>query len=306
MLFRICAYSGNPMSKQPTDLVLDRSERTGSSFNAETRSASLSDLIQLECVSGAREAVLVTSEGRQGHLFFEGGAMIHARANDLLGDAAAFEIVSWKTGTFSASNLPWPLRPSITISWQTLLLQAAQGTDEPERARSERVPTRHATLRSSVPLFESVAASSPSERPATSRPPASPRVRPASGSVPVLRRPPTLPPSPQASQTPQASRTSLAGAVGAVKRAARLDERDALIAVRGDGEGLAELAPGIRRAALTLGEVLGLQAFRSLECSCSDRQLLLYRDTTHSYIALEAAPGTNFDAVRAAPSKQPL
>src|SRR5688572_27311273 len=175
------------MSKPPTDLVLDRAERTDSNHGTETRSASLSDLIQLECVSGAREAVLVTSAGRQGHLFFEGGAMIHARANDLLGDAAAFEIVSWKTGTFSASNLPWPLRPSITISWQALLIQAAQASDEPERARSERFPARHATLRSSVPLFESVVASSPSERPSASRPPASPRVRPVSGSVPVLR-----------------------------------------------------------------------------------------------------------------------
>lgn len=299
MLFRIGPYSGSHMSKQPTDLILDRSERLDSSSIAETRSASLSDLIQLECVSGAREAVLVTSRGRQGHLFFEGGAMIDARADDLHGDEAAFEIVSWKTGTFSASNLPWPLRPSITISWQALLIQAGQGSNEPERARSERIPTRHATLRSSVPLFESVAAASPSERPSTRRPPASPRVRPVSGSVPVLRRPPTLPP-------PQAPATSLAGAVGAVKRAARLDENDALVAVRGDAEQLAELAPAIKRAALALGDVLGLQTFRSLECSCSDRQLLLYRDTKQSYIALEAAPGTNFDAVRAAASKQQI
>ncbi|HEY6727996.1 MAG TPA: DUF4388 domain-containing protein [Polyangiaceae bacterium] len=280
-------------------MVLDRSQRTHSSPSGEPRPASLSDLIQLECVSRAREAVLVTSGGRQGHLFFEGGAMVHARANDLLGDAAAFEIVSWKTGTFSASDLPWPPRPSVTLSWQALLIQAARASDEPERARSERVPTRHATLRSSVPLFESVAASSPSERPTSSHPPASPRVRPASGSVPIRRRPPALPP-------PQAPRTSLVGAAAAVKRAARLDERDALIAARGDGDALAQLAPAVKRAALALGEVLGLQHFRALECSCAARQLVLYRDTNHSYVALEAAPGTNLDALRTAPSKEPL
>jgi len=97
----------------------------------------------------------------------------------------------------------------------------------------------------------------------------------------------------------------LAGAAAAVKRAARLDDRDALIAVRGDAEGLALSAPAIKRAALALGDALGLQAFRSLECSSADRQLLLYRDTKHSYIALEAAPGTNLDAVRAVSSKQP-
>lgn len=283
------------MSNQPNELVLERSEHMDAIVNPEPRSASLSDLIQLECVSGAREAVLITSNGRQGHLFFEGGAMIHARVGDLLGDEAAFEIVSWRSGTFSASDLPWPLHPSITISWQELLAQAAPASDEHDRVRSERVPARSTTLRSSVPLFESVSAPNPSERSAKNRPSTPPRGRPVSGSAPIIRR--------QLAPPPLAPRASFAGAAGAVKRAARLDDNDALIAVRGDADGLAEVAPAIRRAVLALGDALGLTAFRSFECSSADRQLMLYRDTKHSYIALEAAPGTNPQAVRPALSK---
>lgn len=282
------------MSKQPTDLVLDRAERTDSNPGAESRSASLSDLIQLECVSGAREAVLVTSGGRQGHLFFEGGALIHARADDLLGDEAAFEIISWRSGTFSASSLPWPPRPSVTLSWQALLKQAAPGSDEPEKARSERGPRWNSTLRSSVPLFESVAVSKPSP---SGNAAVSQRVRPVSGSVPVLRRPTTLPPP---------SRNGSTATVAPVKRAVRLDQHGVLVAVRGDAEELAELAPAVRRAATALGEVLGLQGFRSFECSCGERQLLVHRDTDDSTIALEAAPGANLGALRAAASKHPI
>ena len=92
----------------------------------------------------------------------------------------------------------------------------------------------------------------------------------------------------------------MAGALGAVKCAVRLDDNDAVIGVRGDANDLTELAPALRRAVTQLGEVLGLQAFRSFECTFGGRQLLHYRDTAHSTITLEAAPGTNLEAVRSA------
>ena len=88
-----------------------------------------------------------------------------------------------------------------------------------------------------------------------------------------------------------------------MRRAVRLDDQDALIALRGDAEELARKAPGLRRAVAALGEVLGLQNFRSFEGAFAGRQLMLYRDTKYSYIALEAAPGTSLEAVRGAPAK---
>jgi len=92
----------------------------------------------------------------------------------------------------------------------------------------------------------------------------------------------------------------MAGAVGAIKCAVRLDDNDAVIAVRGDADDLTELAPSLRRAVTELGEVLGLQAFRSFECTSAGRQLMHYRDTAHSTVTLEAAPGTTLEAVRSA------
>jgi len=92
----------------------------------------------------------------------------------------------------------------------------------------------------------------------------------------------------------------MAGAVGAVRRAVRLDASDTVIAVRGDADDLAALAPALRRAITQLGDVLGLQEFRAFECTFGGRQLVHYRDTSHSTITLEAAPGANLEAVRSA------
>jgi len=80
----------------------------------------------------------------------------------------------------------------------------------------------------------------------------------------------------------------------------RLDDSDSVIAVRGDADDLATLAPLLKRAVAELGDLLGLQAFRAFECTFGGRQLMHYRDTAHSTITLEAAPGANLEAVRSA------
>lgn len=275
------------MAKPPANSVR-HSEKPGecSGFNGELRCASLSDLIQLECLSGAREAVAVASNGRKGHLFFEGGAMVHASTGEIVGNEAAFEVVSWRTGTFSASDQPWPEQHTITIPWQQLLMQAAQRADELERGPSARrsVAPRSHTLR-----HESVVSQGPGERARERRSSMPLRSRPPSGTIPVVRKP-VVPPPPK---VPGSSVPSMAGAVGAVRRAVRLDDEHQLLAERGQVADLVELAPGLKRAIEALGAVLGLEGFRSFECALPGRRLMLYRDTRDSYIALEAAPGAN-------------
>ena len=56
----------------------------------------------------------------------------------------------------------------------------------------------------------------------------------------------------------------------------------------------------LRLSERLFAEALGLQAFRAFECTFGGRQLIQYRDTAHSTITLEAAPGANLDAVRSA------
>ena len=112
------------MSKSPSE----RDSRAG--FQAQIKGASLADLVQMECLSGSRRVVRVTSAGNMGHLFFRGGAVVHATTRNIAGEAAALEILSWNEGSFEAVEREWPAKESIASGWQSLLLRAAHARDE--------------------------------------------------------------------------------------------------------------------------------------------------------------------------------
>ncbi len=281
----------------------------GSGFNGELRCASLADLVQLECLSGAREAVQVLSGGRKGHLFFEGGAMVHARAASLVGHEAALEVLSWSTGTFSASDLPWPAHNTITIPWQQLLMEAAKRADEQGRAAlrgadsvapgGDLVDFPHSSSQKKVseaPIVEVTGESERNSGAPTQRPSVPTRAQPRSGAMPILRKP-NVPPPPK---VPAPGGASMAGAVGSVRSAVRLDDAGNVLAQRGDVDDLIKTAPFLKNTLDALGSVLGLENFRAFECVLGDRQLMVYRDTRTSSITLETALGANMEAVRAA------
>jgi hypothetical protein len=108
----------------------------GSGFQARFKGASLADLVQMACLSGTKAVVRVTSGSKVGHLFFRGGALVHAsvsalagQAPSLTGEPAAMEMLSWNWGTFEPAELEWT-RDTISASWQGLLMRAAQIMDE--------------------------------------------------------------------------------------------------------------------------------------------------------------------------------
>jgi hypothetical protein len=104
----------------------------GSGFQAKIRGANLADLVQMECLSGSRRVVRVTSGDLVGYLFFRSGHLVHALARSLIGEAAAMEMLAWDEGTFDPAERDWPAKDTISCSWQGLLLRAAQARDEKE------------------------------------------------------------------------------------------------------------------------------------------------------------------------------
>ncbi|MDP9036964.1 MAG: DUF4388 domain-containing protein [Myxococcota bacterium] len=99
-------------------------------FQARINGATLADLVQMECLAGARRIVRVASDGHVGYLFFRGGSVVHAIARSAIGEAAALEILLWNEGSFEPVDRDWPIKESVTCSWQSLLLRAAQMRDE--------------------------------------------------------------------------------------------------------------------------------------------------------------------------------
>src|SRR5713101_7358226 len=111
-------------------------------FQAQIRGASLWDLVQIECLARKHRVVRVTTVGNVGYLYFDGGNIVHAATLEQEGEAAAFEMLQWNQGTFESCDRGWPASPSITISWQALLLRAAQIKDEQGRGKVVSLPSK--------------------------------------------------------------------------------------------------------------------------------------------------------------------
>jgi hypothetical protein len=84
----------------------------------------------MECLAGSRRVVRVASGSNVGYLFFRSGAVVHAIARSAVGEAAAFEVLLWNDGSFEPVDREWPIKESISCTWQSLLLRAAQMRDE--------------------------------------------------------------------------------------------------------------------------------------------------------------------------------
>jgi hypothetical protein len=105
----------------------------GAGFQGPIKGASLADLVQMECLGGSERVIRVMSGSDVGFLYFRGGAVVHAVAKLLTGEAAAFEMLSWSEGTFEPIERERPSKESIGCTWQSLVLRAAQIHDESKR-----------------------------------------------------------------------------------------------------------------------------------------------------------------------------
>src|SRR5688572_3509360 len=99
-------------------------------FAIRLPSAQLGDLIQINCINRVRGAFRVSSEGRLGHLFFDGGQLIHAEFGSVTGLDAVVQMLGWRSGSIEPCHVPWPHQSTIDMGADALLLCAAQRLDE--------------------------------------------------------------------------------------------------------------------------------------------------------------------------------
>lgn len=242
----------------------DASEQ-GAGFDGQLHCASLADLIQLQCSNRARVGVAVRSKTREGHLFFDNGQMVHAVAGRLVGEDAVFDMLDWNTGTFSESSEPWPAKPTITSSWQQVLLLAAQRRDERQPAFPAASTARLVAVK----------------RPVSSMP-NSPTAELADATQDPLQRDSDRVQS--GSSRPGESLFQLDNGLNSVICAARFDDAGNLLEMRGDAHELTALAVYLRRFADLLGECAGQEGFRSFECRSGGADLALFVDAPGSYV----------------------
>jgi hypothetical protein len=125
----------SPMTKSSPNRDAAPSVLRPSGFQAQINGATLNDLVQMECLSGVKGVIRVSSANHVGHFYFRDGALVHAATRSIIGEAAALEILSWNEGTFEPVDREWPPKESITCTWQSLVLRAVQLRDERQAQR---------------------------------------------------------------------------------------------------------------------------------------------------------------------------
>lgn len=90
-------------------------------FEGHLVNIKLEDIIQMYCLS-QNTAELAISNGRdKGVVYFRNGEIVHAKCQNLIGEAALSCMLKWKKGNFKTTLGDYPLQKTITRGWQALL-----------------------------------------------------------------------------------------------------------------------------------------------------------------------------------------
>jgi hypothetical protein len=115
--------------------------RSQGGFRAHLQGIGLHDLVTLQNLVKASGVFVVLSGDRTGTLHFARGQLVHAETADLIGDAAALELLSWREGEFINSERTTPERSTVMGTLDSLLSKLSKDDD----ARPSEPPLTSAT-----------------------------------------------------------------------------------------------------------------------------------------------------------------
>jgi hypothetical protein len=231
-------------------------------FAIRLPSAQLGDLIQINCLNRIRGAFRVSSSQGEGHLFFDGGLLVHAAHGAHVGLDAVVIMLGWRGGSIEPCALEWPTQSSIGMGADALLLRAAQRLDE--RTRDDELNRADATTKvvRRVPWPEELATM-----------PAPEVDTPASATPPVAL-------DASRSEHSGLSRKSDAVAFDGLSRL-EVTRVDACGNIQGSKPGasteLADTAFYCQRLATLIGEGLGLGPCRALACENAKEGIVVFQ-----------------------------
>jgi hypothetical protein len=261
-------------------------------FHAKLEGASLWDLVQMECLARSRLAVEVTGEGGVGHLFFDGGRVVHASTLRNRGQAAALEILGWTHGTFQPSQRSWPAAPSIEMSHEALLLHAAKQRDEQGASNLVAFPGRGADVPAEaaledVEVLEIGEEQSLAQEEEVTRVAARPTTGQEEGKMSVR--------SPNVDEAPAPPRLDSAADFPVMLR---LSAQGAVLRNKGGTEELAEATAYAHRLVQLTGELLGLEEFVALECAFANERFIVFTENDGDVVALRPRPDLGLQPLR--------
>jgi len=137
-------------------------------FRGVLRRVGLMDVIQMECLGKNSSLLAVTSPKASGSIYIKYGSIIHAESGALKGEDAFNLLLGQASGDFRLNPFADPPEQTITASWEALLMDAAQRSDESAGAEA-------ASNAAAAALPETAAPAPHTKSPLSA--PAAPRVR---------------------------------------------------------------------------------------------------------------------------------
>jgi len=97
------------------------------------RDLALPDLVQILFHGRKSGKVSVKSSGREGQLHFQEGRMVHALLDQLAGEEAVYEMLTFNEGTFALDPTFMPSQSTIQMSPEMVILEGLRRMDEKNR-----------------------------------------------------------------------------------------------------------------------------------------------------------------------------
>ncbi|HTD66563.1 MAG TPA: response regulator [Candidatus Limnocylindria bacterium] len=126
-------------------------------FRGVMHDVELQDILQIECLRRNSSVLEVFSKSEVGEIFIRTGAIVHAAVGILSGEPAFHHLVNLKDGEFRLKPYQEPPAQTISLKWETLLMEAAQLRDEvagSSTAASIEEPTLAASADAAFPPVE--------------------------------------------------------------------------------------------------------------------------------------------------------
>lgn len=99
-------------------------------FQGKVFGLQLTDVIQMNCLSGLTTALVITKERDRGVIYLNEGEIVHAEYEEQRGTDAFYRILSWQEGEFVSNvGIVCPVQ-TIYQNWEHLLVEAMRRKDE--------------------------------------------------------------------------------------------------------------------------------------------------------------------------------
>jgi CheY-like chemotaxis protein len=99
-------------------------------FKGMLRQVGLIELLQLECLGRKSSIMELKGSNAHGRIYISEGSIIHAEFDSVLGEKALARLLRLSGGEFRLAPFTPPSRHTIDGSWEALLMEAAQSSDE--------------------------------------------------------------------------------------------------------------------------------------------------------------------------------